>query len=118
MFEDELLSWHDQSRRDLPWCGEKDPYRIWISEIMLQQTRTETVKGYYQRFLQSFPDVQTLAAADEEKLLTALKTMAEGHANELAAAAGIAPFKVRAVLSALEVKGLVTALGGNRYAPV
>ncbi len=68
MFEDELLSWHDQSRRDLPWCGEKDPYRIWISEIMLQQTRTETVKGYYQRFLQSFPDVQTLAAADEEKL--------------------------------------------------
>jgi DNA processing protein len=56
--------------------------------------------------------------ADEEKLLTALKTLAEGHANELAAAAGIAPFKVRAVLSALEVKGLVTALGGNRYAPV
>lgn len=56
--------------------------------------------------------------ADEEKLLTALKTLAEGHASELAAAAGIPPFKVRAVLSALEVKGLVTALGGNRYAPV
>ena len=56
--------------------------------------------------------------ADEEKLLTALKNMAEGHASELAAAAGIPPFKVRAVLSALEVKGLVTALGGNRFAPV
>ena len=56
--------------------------------------------------------------ADEEKLLTALKTLAEGHASELAAAAGLPPFKVRAVLSALEVKGLVTALGGNRYAPV
>ena len=56
--------------------------------------------------------------ADEEKLLSALKTLAEGHASELAAAAGIPPFKVRAVLSALEVKGLVTALGGNRYAPV
>mgnify|MGYP002515010681 CR=1 FL=1 len=56
--------------------------------------------------------------ADEEKLLTALKTLAEGHASELAAAAGIPPFKVKAVLSALEVKGLVTALGGNRYAPV
>lgn len=61
---------------------------------------------------------EVVLTADEEKLLTALKTMAEGHANELAAAAGIAPFKVRAVLSALEVKGLVTALGGNRYAPV
>ena len=56
--------------------------------------------------------------ADEEKLLSALKTLAEGHASELAAAAGIPPFKVRAVLSALEVKGLVTALGGNRFAPV
>ena len=56
--------------------------------------------------------------AEEEKLLSALKTLAEGHASELAAAAGIPPFKVRAVLSALEVKGLVTALGGNRYAPV
>lgn len=56
--------------------------------------------------------------ADEEKLLTALKNLAEGHASELAAAAGIPPFKVKAVLSALEVKGLVTALGGNRYAPV
>ena len=56
--------------------------------------------------------------ADEEKLLSALKTLAEGHASELAAAAGIPPFKVRAVLSAVEVKGLVTALGGNRYAPV
>ena len=56
--------------------------------------------------------------SDEEKLLTALKTLAEGHASELATAAGIPPFKVRAVLSALEVKGLVTALGGNRYAPV
>ena len=56
--------------------------------------------------------------ADEEKLLSALKTLAEGHASELAAAAGIPPFKVRAVLSAREVKGLVTALGGNRYAPV
>ena len=70
-------------------------------------------------------DIQTeektrtvVLTADEEKLLSALKTLAEGHASELAAAAGIPPFKVRAVLSALEVKGLVTALGGNRYAPV
>ena len=56
--------------------------------------------------------------ADEERLLSALKILAEGHAAELAEAAKIPPFKVKAVLSSLEVKGLVTALGGNRYAPV
>ncbi len=69
--------------------------------------------------IKSEEKVRTITlTADEEKLLTALKNMAEGHASELAAAAGIPPFKVRAVLSALEVKGLVTALGGNRFAPV
>lgn len=68
MFEDELLVWHDRSKRDLPWCGESDPYRIWISEIMLQQTRTETVKDYYKRFLEAFPDVHALAQADEDRL--------------------------------------------------
>ena len=69
MFEEKLLEWHDANARDLPWCGESDPYRIWISEIMLQQTRTETVTGYYQRFLEAFPDVFALAEANEERLL-------------------------------------------------
>ncbi|MGI6174206.1 MAG: A/G-specific adenine glycosylase [Christensenellales bacterium] len=64
-----LLSWHDANKRDLPWNGEKDPYRIWLSEIMLQQTRTETAKGYYHRFLEAFPDVFALAEAEEEKVL-------------------------------------------------
>ena len=50
-----LLAWYDAVRRDLPWRHTRDPYRIWLSEIMLQQTRTETVKAYYERFLTLFP---------------------------------------------------------------
>ena len=64
-----LLPWYDRCARPLPWRGERDPYRIWISETMLQQTRAETVKGYYARFLQALPDVQALAEAEEERLL-------------------------------------------------
>lgn len=67
-FAETLLAWHDRSARDLPWRGEKDPYRIWISEIMLQQTRAETVKGYYARFLHVFPTVYALAAASEDQV--------------------------------------------------
>lgn len=69
MFQKKLLEWHDEHARQLPWKGENDPYRIWISEIMLQQTRTETVSGYYQAFVQAFPDVYALAQADEERLM-------------------------------------------------
>lgn len=64
-----LLNWHDAHARDLPWRGETDPYRIWVSEIMLQQTRAETVKGYYERFLQAFPTVYALAEAPEDRVL-------------------------------------------------
>ena len=67
-FAETLLAWHDQFARDLPWRGETDPYRIWISEIMLQQTRAETVKGYYVRFLKAFPTVYALAAATEDQV--------------------------------------------------
>ena len=65
----ELLRWYDQTKRDLPWRRTRDPYAIWLSEIMLQQTRTETVRGYWKRFLMRFPDVQSLAAADEQEVL-------------------------------------------------
>jgi A/G-specific adenine glycosylase len=61
-----LLSWYDANRRDLPWRHTRDPYAIWISETMLQQTRVETVIPYYERFLARFPDVETLAAAEQE----------------------------------------------------
>ena len=68
-FSEALLAWYDAHRRALPWRGTRDPYRVWLSEIMLQQTRTETVKGYYARFLERFPDVRALAAAPEETVL-------------------------------------------------
>ncbi len=58
-----LLAWYRENRREMPWRGIADPYRVWVSEIMLQQTRIETVKGYYARFLEAFPTVEALAAA-------------------------------------------------------
>ncbi len=64
-----LLAWYQVNKRDLPWRRTSDPYRIWISEIMLQQTRVEAVKSYYTAFLEAFPTVQALADADEERLL-------------------------------------------------
>ena len=71
IFRRQLLEWYDRNRRDLPWRGESDPYRIWISEVMLQQTRVAAVTGYYQRFLRRFPDVRSLAAAKPEAVLAA-----------------------------------------------
>ena len=68
-FSTDLLAWYDHSARSLPWRGERAPYRVWLSEIMLQQTQAETVKGYYARFLAAFPDVAALAAADEQAVL-------------------------------------------------
>ena len=68
-FSTDLLAWYDRCARDLPWRGERAPYRIWLSEVMLQQTQAETVKGYYARFLAAFPDVMALAAADEQAVL-------------------------------------------------
>ena len=63
-----LLPWFDQNKRDLPWRQDKEPYHIWLSEIMLQQTRVEAVKGYYARFLSALPTVADLAQADDELL--------------------------------------------------
>ena len=68
-FASTLLDWYDANRRELPWRGEIDPYRIWLSEVMLQQTRTETVERYYRTFLDRFPRVQDLAAAEEDEVL-------------------------------------------------
>lgn len=64
-----LLAWYDRGRRVLPWREEPTPYHVWLSEIMLQQTRVEAVKPYYDRFLQALPDIRSLAAVEEEKLL-------------------------------------------------
>ena len=70
-FRQKLLSWYDENKRDLPWRRSKNPYHIWVSEIMLQQTRVDTVIPYYERFLDWFPTVESLADAPEERLLKA-----------------------------------------------
>lgn len=64
-----LLQWYGQHARVLPWRENKDPYRVWVSEIMLQQTRVEAVKPYYERFLSALPNIRALAEAPEEQLL-------------------------------------------------
>ncbi len=66
-----LLSWYGMNKRAFPFRGTRDPYRVWLSEIMLQQTRTETAGPYYERFLARFPDVTALACASEEEVLKA-----------------------------------------------
>ena len=70
-FRQKLLDWYDENKRDLPWRRSKNPYHIWVSEIMLQQTRVDTVIPYYERFLDWFPTVESLANAPEERLLKA-----------------------------------------------
>ena len=68
MLADVLLPWYDTDHRELPWRANKDPYCIWVSEIMLQQTRVEAVKGYYTRFLEKMPTIADLAKADDALL--------------------------------------------------
>jgi A/G-specific adenine glycosylase len=71
----DLLAWYDRHRRDLPWRGAPgatlDPYRVWVSEVMLQQTRVETVRPYFERWMDRFPDLATLADADIDDVLKA-----------------------------------------------
>lgn len=64
-----LLSWYEENKRDLPWRRDPSPYHVWVSEIMLQQTRVEAVKGYYERFLSALSGIEDLAACPENKLL-------------------------------------------------
>src|SRR4029079_12575321 len=69
-FAAKLVRWQRRyGRHDLPWQGTTDPYRIWLSEVMLQQTQVSTVIPYYGRFLEKYPTVQALAAASEEEVL-------------------------------------------------
>lgn len=64
-----LLTWYQKNKRDLPWRKDKNPYHVWISEIMLQQTRIEAVMNYYQRFMERLPSIQSLAKINEDELL-------------------------------------------------
>src|SRR5882724_4685562 len=86
---DALLTWFDRHRRDLPWRRTSDPYRIWLSEVMLQQTRVETVLPYYERFLVHFPTIEALAAAPVEAVLALWSGLGYyRRARQLHAAAG------------------------------
>ncbi|MDN6723586.1 MAG: A/G-specific adenine glycosylase, partial [Tetragenococcus halophilus] len=62
-FQTSLLDWYYKNKRNLPWRADTDPYKVWISEIMLQQTRVDTVIDYYYRFMEEFPTIQDLAEA-------------------------------------------------------
>jgi A/G-specific adenine glycosylase len=70
-FQDDLISWFEQEQRILPWRENQDPYKVWVSEVMLQQTRVDTVIPYFNNFIKQFPSLESLAAADEEKVLKA-----------------------------------------------
>ena len=68
-FREQLMNWYRQEARDLPWRRDPSPYKVWISEIMLQQTRVDTVIPYFDRFVAEIPDVAALARVDTDKLL-------------------------------------------------
>lgn len=70
-FQNDLLNWFTHEQRDLPWRKDQDPYKVWVSEIMLQQTRVDTVIPYFNRFIEKFPSIEKLAEADEESVLKA-----------------------------------------------
>jgi len=129
-----LLDWYDRRRRDLPWRSTRDPFKVWISEIMLQQTRVQTAIPYYQSFLRRFPDVETLAAASVEEVLAswsglgyyrrarqlhraAVEIVAAGGgfpatAEDLQKLPGIGPYTAAAVAS-IAFGEVVAVLDGN-----
>ena len=79
-----LLAWYDQNARKLPWRENTDPYRVWISEIMLQQTRVDTVIPYFERFMEELPDIGLMLVRDaetghEEWIDTSSKSLRKAH---------------------------------------
>ena len=114
-FSEALLAWYAHAHRDLPWRGTSDPYRIWVSEIMLQQTRAQAAIPYYARFLERFPTVEALAAASEDDVLALWSGLGYysrarnlRRAAQQVAAAGVFP-RERDALRALPGVGDYTA---------
>ncbi len=130
-----LLAWYDAGRRILPWREEPTPYHVWLSEIMLQQTRVEAVKSYYDRFIRELPDIASLAEVEEERLLklweglgyynrarnlqkSARKIMSEhggqmpGNYDELLKLPGIGSYTAGAI-SSIAFGNVVPAVDGN-----
>jgi A/G-specific adenine glycosylase len=121
-FSGQLLAWFRIQKRDLPWRQNKDPYRIWVSEIMLQQTRVDTVIPYYERFMDKFPTIEALASAPEDEVLkaweglgyysrarnlqTAVREVSElyggkvpDNPEEISSLRGVGPYTAGAILS-------------------
>ena len=136
-FQTTLLAWFDQEGRELPWRRDHEPYHVWVSEIMLQQTQVQTVIPYYERFMALFPTVTALAEAPESQLLKAweglgyysrvrnmqrcarqLLTDYDGHwpetAVELTELIGIGPYTAGAIAS-IAFNEPVPAVDGNAY---
>lgn len=121
-FQQDLISWFEAEQRDLPWRKDKDPYKVWVSEIMLQQTRVDTVIPYFYRFIEQFPTIKALAEAEEDKVLkaweglgyysrarnlqSAVKEVYEKYGgkvpntqNEISSLKGVGPYTAGAILS-------------------
>lgn len=121
-FQADLIGWFNEEQRQLPWRENQDPYRVWVSEIMLQQTRVDTVIPYYNRFMEQFPTIDALAEAHEDKVLkaweglgyysrvrnlhTAVKEVHEQYGGkvpnspaEIASLKGVGPYTAGAILS-------------------
>ncbi|MEH7304701.1 A/G-specific adenine glycosylase [Neobacillus drentensis] len=121
-FQTDLITWFKQEQRDLPWRKDQDPYKVWVSEIMLQQTRVDTVIPYFNRFIEWFPTIEDLAVAEEEKVLkaweglgyysrvrnlqSAVKEVYEkyngkvpNNPNEISGLKGVGPYTAGAILS-------------------
>lgn len=121
-FQNDLLSWFENNMRDLPWRRDKDPYKIWVSEIMLQQTKVDTVIPYFNRFIANFPSIEALANASEDEVLknweglgyysrarnlqAAVREVKENYGGqvpsnkkELSSLKGVGPYTTGAILS-------------------
>ncbi|MEH7385522.1 A/G-specific adenine glycosylase [Bacillus sp. JJ1521] len=121
-FQKDLIEWFEKEQRDLPWRRDQDPYKVWVSEIMLQQTRVDTVIPYFENFVSKFPTIEDLAKAEEEKVLkaweglgyysrvrnlhAAVKEVAETYdgkvpntVEEISSLKGVGPYTTGAILS-------------------
>ena len=129
-FQNQLNQWYERAQRSLPWRDTNDPYKIWVSEVMLQQTQVQTVIPYFEKFIKQFPDLESLAKAGQHDLLKAweglgyyswarnlhraakgMKRLPETRA-ELEAICGLGPYTAGAILS-FAFKKRAAALDGN-----